>query len=254
MSSKLSKNQRRRRNAQAKQSNAVVGFNGNLQATVLTNMPLFPHSVRKRLTYSTNFSVTGTSGAAGAYVFSANGPFDPDITGTGHQPMGFDQMMLYYEHYIGISAKINVWALNLNSTLGCCVGISINASTSVVTSASTLVENGNLVWEMLSISTGALNCKQLMASVNVGKFEGIDDVKDQSDLRGDTASNPAEQVYFHVCAWAADGSSTIGPTFQAVIEYDVWFVEPRKITPSLRAKSEAPDFVTVKKCDCKCVP
>lgn len=207
-------------------------FSSGETAVALSFAPIFPVRKRVRLTYATSFNVTGTTGAAGAQVFSVNGLFDPDITGVGHQPMGFDQMMLYYEHYIGIRTKLSVWAVNLNTTLPANVGISINASVTPVTVATTLVESGNMEWLTLSVAGGGNSSKKLSSSVDVGHFEGIDDVTDMSDLRGDTSSNPTEQVYFHVVAWDPSGG-TVSPTFTATLEIEAWFVEPRKPTASV---------------------
>lgn len=40
--------------------------------------------------------------------FVLNGLYDPDYTGTGHQPRGFDQMMAFFNHYCVIGAKMFV--------------------------------------------------------------------------------------------------------------------------------------------------
>ena len=40
--------------------------------------------------------------------FVANGAFDPNLTGVGHQPRGFDQFMAGYETFTVTGSKISV--------------------------------------------------------------------------------------------------------------------------------------------------
>ncbi len=64
---------------------------------------LTPFAVRRnqKLMYTQNGVLT--SGAAGVFGaeadFRINGMFDPDFTGVGHQPYGFDQLALIYKKY-----------------------------------------------------------------------------------------------------------------------------------------------------------
>ena len=37
-----------------------------------------------------------------------NSLFDPNLSGLGHQPRGFDQLMAVYEKYTVVAAKITV--------------------------------------------------------------------------------------------------------------------------------------------------
>ncbi len=56
--------------------------------------PLFPAVVREygQLYYDYGLNITTPSTALAInYFFNANGMFDPDTTGTGHQPFGVDQ-------------------------------------------------------------------------------------------------------------------------------------------------------------------
>jgi len=61
-----------------------------------------PQLWRARLPYSSvialsNAGITGVFGTE--YVFRLNSLFDPDLTSTGHQPFGFDQLALFYGSY-----------------------------------------------------------------------------------------------------------------------------------------------------------
>lgn len=55
-----------------------------------------------------------TLGATGSnvYQFSANSLYDPDVTGTGHQPMFFDNYMLLYKKWRVDSSRISVTVVN----------------------------------------------------------------------------------------------------------------------------------------------
>lgn len=60
-------------------------------------------------------------GAVGVtHQYALNGLFDPEITGGGHQPMGFDQMMAWYNNYRvwKVEFKIRWSAPSSTSTMG----------------------------------------------------------------------------------------------------------------------------------------
>ncbi len=48
----------------------------------------------------------GVAGVAAYHSFRANDCFDPDETGVGHQPRGFDQIIPMYEHFTVIGSKM----------------------------------------------------------------------------------------------------------------------------------------------------
>lgn len=52
------------------------------------------------------FTLSTAAGAFGTYQFKCNGMFDPNTTGTGHQPMGYDQMTPLYKHWYVIGSRI----------------------------------------------------------------------------------------------------------------------------------------------------
>ena len=50
--------------------------------------PLGPSAVRLLMSYATTVNMTSTVGALATYVMTGNGLFDPDVTGSGLQPLG----------------------------------------------------------------------------------------------------------------------------------------------------------------------
>lgn len=65
-----------------------------------------------KLTYAdTAFDlITGAGGIPIKYVFAGNGPYDPDRTGAGVQPYGYDNILqaFNYQYYVVVGARIRV--------------------------------------------------------------------------------------------------------------------------------------------------
>lgn len=65
-----------------------------------------PDMQKVKLRYVEIFSVDPAgSGVVSSYAFRANSIYDPNYTGSGHQPSGFDQIAPYYERCHVISSK-----------------------------------------------------------------------------------------------------------------------------------------------------
>jgi hypothetical protein len=188
------------------------------------------------LTYSDNFGLSTGAGTCGTYIFSGNGLYDPNITGTGHQPMAFDQLMLSYEHYTVLSSKITVTVRSTDADDSIWVGVSLNAGTTAVTDYNALCENGLIVRERVGLSTHPTAVRTLVQKVDVRDFESVPSVLSDPDLQGSVSANPVEQVYYHVSSWNTENANVAGATFSVFIEYDVMFTEPRKNSASLQNK------------------
>lgn len=198
-------------------------------------MPIFNTAVRKRLTYFDTATLTVTSGVMASYVFSVNGLYDPNITGTGHQPAGFDQMMVFFDHYVVTNAKATVNWLNQSNVASAQIALSLN-STNVPTSDYTILsESGFVVRDWLNILGTNDAIKTTALSCNVSKFQGVVKIRDDPELWGAAASNPTEQSYFNLSAYDIAGGSCV-VRFEILIEFEAWFIEPRKVTSSLTAQ------------------
>jgi len=197
-------------------------------------MPIFPAKKSCRLRYSTNCSFSSASGVVASYVFSANGLFDPDITGTGHQPMGFDQMMLSYNHYCVTDARIRCTFKNTTgSTLQVACAVTPSATPSSV--IDTILEFGGLQTTCLEVKGTSGAVQTIAAGVNIKSIQGNQFVLDNPNLQGSAAANPVEQTYFILYTW--DSSGTTGTANCDVqIDFNATFTEPRVLSPSIVAQ------------------
>ncbi len=78
-----------------------------------TMTPWSPATYRD-MKYTQNILLSvGVAGLTGAeQVFRLNSLFDPDLSGVGHQPYGFDQVAAFYKHYRVEKATIEVTVYN----------------------------------------------------------------------------------------------------------------------------------------------
>lgn len=198
-------------------------------------MPLFPARSKMMMlpyTASSSLTVPSTSAAVG-YVFSLNGLFDPDISGTGFQPMGFDQMMVFYEHYTVYRAEVFVSFRNDSTAASTSAALAVRADVTLSTDASIILETGNSVSTKLPPRPAANALQQFRLEVDVAKFLGFDDLQDAEVARGTVSENPAEQLYAHL--YGFNQEALVGATvyFDIRINYYARFSEPRIITRSL---------------------
>jgi len=165
------------------------------------------------------------------YVFVANGLFDPDFTGTGHQPMGFDQMMLSYNHYCVMASRILVTARNQSPTT---VTVSIaNRADSVSINVPEQIQEYGLNNQTTLEANGVQGDQVVLESrFNVRRMVGVDDPLDDPNLQGNIASNPVEGEYFHIQQWDTNNNDT-NVHYDVVIEFTVVFTEPRVLTESV---------------------
>jgi hypothetical protein len=213
---------------------------GQLSQVVEPWMPLFPARTVKMLRYSTSFNISTTAGAVGTYVFRANDLFDPDFSGTGHQPMGFDQMMLFYNHFCVTHAKMIVTARNLSTTGSPTSFIRQDAGSTTLTVADRILEFGGLVSCVLEPAVQFGQCKTNVLSLSVARLQGVTEsaLTADSTLRGDSATSPTEVVYFHVGQYDVNAINT-SVVYEIILEQRAVFMEPRDTIESLAKMQES---------------
>lgn len=180
-------------------------------------------------------TLSASAGFAASRFFIANGLFDPDISGSGHQPMGFDQMMAVYTTYTVIRSTITV--TGIPEVAGACLGLYLSPDTTSITDPIRLIENGLMRVIHLGPSSGENNrMNSVSLSCDVPAYFGrppqIRTILNDDNLSGTAAANPFEGVYFGVMAFCFYSSAAIVIDYDVMLTYDAVFSEPRKLTVS----------------------
>jgi len=171
-------------------------------------------------------SLNTSSTAPAVYVMAMNGMYDPNITSTGHQPRGFDEMMALYENYYVTEATIRFSIQNFTSE-NTIFGININNSTSVGTTIEHYIEAGNTHYKTQG-NGGAPN-QEVFYTVDIAKFLGKKEANDDS-LQGSASSNPQDILYAH--CFAHGFSQSLSVNFAANIEITFkGYVTEQRIPP-----------------------
>lgn len=191
----------------------------------------------KKFKYQTKYVETqvnldpGVGGTTATHVFSLNSLYDPDVTGAGHQPIGFDQLMPLYDHYTVIGARVRVTASNTDPTNSQTLILSLRDNATVSNDLPQIIENGMCRYGHLAPSVGGMSSKTLSLNCSMKKFFGKNILSDDI-YRGDISSNPTEQVYLHI---------TVGPTAAVdcapvrctvEIQFIAMLTEPKLLTQS----------------------
>lgn len=167
-------------------------------------------------------------GLAAQHFISANGLFDPDVTGVGHQPTGFDQLMAFYDHYTVIGSKIIATFTNGDSSNGQTVGIYLADATTTVTNPEQIIENGGVVFAELTKDGTDGYSKTLTMNCNPTKYLGRKSPLSDDILRGSASANPTEDVLF--CLWGAPQATVDSSSIfvQVTVEYTAIFTERKR--------------------------
>lgn len=195
--------------------------------------PPFGKKLKALVTYADIGSTLnpGIGPVTAGYVYSCNGLYDPNITGTGHQPMGFDQLMVIFQRYTVIGAKAVVTFVNTDSTNATHCGIMCSRNTTVNASPTQIIEQGLGQTKLLSPSGSSGDSCTLELAINPNKFLDKSDPLDDESLSGTSATNPGTQCYFNL--WVCGNTADAGGVLMTIrIEYVAVFHMPNEITQS----------------------
>jgi hypothetical protein len=189
----------------------------------------FPAERTVTLNYCDYDKMTASTGVLAKYQFRLNSCFDPDFTGTGHQPMGFDQWAAYYNHYVVESVDYEV-QLAPTGTVYTYTATYISDDTTVPLNYSEIQELGGVV--AMGVPYASVNTHIFKGTVNIGKFFNRENIASDNELRALTTANPTEIAYLSIYASNADIVTGQEFYFAIKLAYKVRFMEPKDLAPS----------------------
>jgi len=195
----------------------------------------FPLS--KKFTFKTRYVDVGKAldpaagGIAVSQVYNLTSLFDPDTTGTGHQPIGFDQIMPMYDHYTVIGARARVELVNADETQPQLCLLQLKDTSVVSTNSAEVIENGVSRYTLLSPKGGSKDTATLTLNFSSKKFFGKSPM-DGDKYQGTSTSNPAENCFLHIMVDPQTTSNVAFVKYIVTIEYIAIMTEPKQLTQS----------------------
>lgn len=187
------------------------------------------------LTYTATCSINPSAGVSGDQVFRASDLYDPDVTGAGHQPYGFDQLMAMYNHFCVTGSKIEMYFTGGQSgTYYGAIALRADATSMGGQTAEQLFEQPRINFRMVyqggdyQLSRG----NRLTHKFSSRKFFRTRDPVGDEQYNGSAAASPAENAYYHCLLVPLGAEDMAGQSCFFKITYHAVFSEPKVLSQS----------------------
>lgn len=171
------------------------------------------------------------------HVFRLNSLYDPDLSGGGHQPLGFDQLSPLYTFYTVIGCRARVTMTNTDPDHPYNLYVFPSTSSGSLDSdaqLSVMTERGLARWCQLTPAGAGGSTKTLTMNWSAKKFYGKSpfDSKDYTSIMN---NNPSSGAFLHVAAQPLNAPPTVNPNAivgSIVLEYIAILTEPKPMPQS----------------------
>ena len=194
-----------------------------------TNKTAFPVTRQTKLRYVGTVDVDPASGSMGNYSFRANSCYDPDNSGLGHQPMGFDQWATWYKKYTVLGSTIRTTATvkNVSDSTGMLISaIQLSTDPTPGTGITASLERDLTHFKISSAKFQANQPITVGHSFKCKEFFALNNVMDNANVGALTTDNPLQQAYYVLQFGNVEGLNLGNVSALVVIEYDVVFSDP----------------------------
>jgi len=177
--------------------------------------------------------VSGT-GLTAKQQFRLNSAFDPDYTGSGTQPYGFDQWSVLYNHYVVEKAAVTCLVEGYNSAPVIAGLYTSDDQTILGDAADTVAAGGSY-----GLVHNGSQPTRLELDFDTSKFFDRRNVATDSELRANVGSNPSEVAFCTLFVQDIARTTGLAVGYVITIDYTVRFMEPKDVSPSMLTRPVA---------------
>jgi len=207
------------------------------QTTTLRNTGLGPVPERFLTTMKYAEAVTVSQAGMASYKWRLNSLFDPNLTGVGHQPYGFDQLCgpvgsALYNRYRVISCKYVITATSDSANIQY-AALPANESLSLINNVSEARENPKAKY---TVYNPGGTMRMLKGTVSIASLMGRTKAQYMADdnYQATYAANPAELAILNVYVQGLndDPAFNANPTINILLEFQVEFFDRHTLDQS----------------------
>jgi len=201
-----------------------------LSRSLVTAGKGFPTKMIMTHKYFENIDLSNVAGSTGIHNFRANSMFDPNMTGSGHQPYYTDQLGAIYNHYFILGSKITVTIAHKASTNTMSVAcVYLNDDTTVTPTYYALQEQNKA--RFVTLPFGSNDPFKIVCNYSAKKTFGPGTLANTS-LKCSGSADCTEASVFTIACFPQDISSTQSYSLSVMIEYIALWLEVKDLASS----------------------
>lgn len=178
--------------------------------------------------YSEVFTLNAATASTAIQIYRANDLHDPNYSGGGHQPRGFDQAMQFYDHFVVIASSIRVTFHNEDTSQAQIAFVSLKDSATTSTDYTEYLEDIKTEYCVVEPRVSGASVKTVELKCNPNRFLGRSKPMADPELKGAQGVTPTEVAYFHIGSAAVDGGDPSTMDCVVVINYMAVLIEPKR--------------------------
>lgn len=232
MSQSSDKGNKKNRKSRSSKSKALS--NVGVGTAIMRFQAFTPFPVKFRTKHRYAQTVTFTSGVAGIMgsqnVWALTGMYDPDITGVGHQPYGFDQMTPLYFRYLVEKVDVELLFNTLGGTTDACCAMVLRGSAGFTLTGMTVdnaTEDPMIATKTLSPYGNSRSVAMRMNGLKPYILLGISkrQFEDNTDqYAGTSTTNPTVAPYLQASIGIYNGTAGVTVSCQVILTFHaIWF-------------------------------
>lgn len=188
----------------------------------------FPEKLQVKHRYFEYTALAAAAGSKQVSQYRCNGMYDPNHSGTGHQPLYFDQLAAVYDHFTVLRSYLKL-TVSTSSSNPQQVVVYINDDTTVTPSSiETCAEQSTAKYCVISNATAS---KTFYIPWDAKRTFG-GSILANDNLQGTAAADPVEQSLFTIAAQAVDVAQPTSVLMNVEIVYTAVWDELKDIASS----------------------